>query len=89
MAGDSTVDAALGIKRDGRDQPMTSRGVDAAARPQKRGSTKLAMPVQVLSLRSEPTRLNHVLTATVSQSCVEETLLIALGWAKVIIAAPS
>jgi hypothetical protein len=41
------------------------------------------MPVQVLS-----SRLNHVLTATASHSCVEETLLIASGWAKVIIAAP-
>jgi hypothetical protein len=88
MAGDSTINAALGIKKDRRDQPTTSRGVDAAARPQKWGSTKLAMPVQVLSLRSEPTRLNHVLTATASHSCVEETLLIASGWAKVIIAAP-
>jgi hypothetical protein len=83
MAGDSTVNAALGIKKDRRDQPTTSRGVDAAARPQKWGSTKLAMPVQVLS-----SRLNHVLTATASHSCVEETLLIASGWAKVIIAAP-
>jgi hypothetical protein len=84
MAGDSTINAALGIKKDRRDQPTTSRGVDAAARPQKWGSTKLAMPVQVLS-----SRLNHVLTATASHSCVEETLLIASGWAKVIIAAPS
>jgi hypothetical protein len=83
MAGDSTINAALGIKKDRRDQPTTSRGVDAAARPQKWGSTKLAMPVQVLS-----SRLNHVLTATASHSCVEETLLIASGWAKVIIAAP-
>jgi hypothetical protein len=83
MAGDSTINAALGIKKDRRDQPTTSRGVDAAARPQKWGSTKLAVPVQVLS-----SRLNHVLTATASHSCVEETLLIASGWAKVIIAAP-